>query len=132
MNLINENKIFNIKMSNELILTDTKMLSLLNLINLDQKNLNQIQEFGQQLYQKNSNYRDLGEVMENPEFQHFFNKYMSNEFDTKMTLQYMRLYNIISKYNKELNGYHKLYIIWFLNKHLKDKNDIKKYTKLIN
>tara|TARA_B100001175_G_scaffold293163_1_gene279458 strand:- start:28 stop:390 length:363 start_codon:yes stop_codon:yes gene_type:complete len=53
---------------------------------------------------ENEFYNDLGEIMEDPKYQIFFDKYFSTSLDIKSTLFYMQLYRQIQLKYKEKKG----------------------------
>lgn len=67
---------------------------------------------GRLLYRNNSNYRNIVNVMEHPEFKEFFKNYFQDWTNTKTILMFMKLYEAIEKEsNIPLTGYQKLAIL---------------------
>lgn len=70
------------------------------------------ENYGKKLYQTNSNYRNIVNVMEHPEFRKFFGTHFQNLSTTKTILMFMKLYEAIEKKSKiPLNGYQKIAIV---------------------
>ena len=53
---------------------------------------------------ENDFYNDLGEIMEDPKYKTFFDKYFSTSIDIQSTLFYMQLYRQIKIKYKEKKG----------------------------
>ena len=53
---------------------------------------------------ENDFFNDLGEIMEDPKYKTFFDKYFSTSIDIKSTLFYMQLYRQIKIKYKEKKG----------------------------
>jgi hypothetical protein len=82
--------------------------------------LEQAETKGKHLYKQNNNYRNIANVMENPEFREFFDTHFSTWDNTKVILMFMKLYKDIEKASPvNLNGYQKISMIDML---MKDKN----------
>ena len=47
-------------------------------------------KLGSEIIEKNKFFRDLSNIMENPEFNEFFNKYLNNWLDVKSIIIYMK------------------------------------------
>ena len=74
--------------------------------------LEQAEINGKQLYKQNTNYRNITNVMENPEFREFFDIHFSTLDNTKVILMFMKLYKDIENSSSvELNGYQKLSLV---------------------
>jgi len=101
---------------------------------------------GEELLKNNQFMKDLSEIMEDPKFNAFFNKWMKTNTETKISVIYMKLYNEFEK--KGING-EKLdkrinaFIIWkimtdrnmrpfAINKIEEGKNLFKEFTKFAN
>jgi len=101
---------------------------------------------GDELLKNNEFMKDLSDIMEDPKFNKFFNKWMKTNTDTKVSFIYMKLYNEFK--NKGING-EKLdkrinsFIIWkimtdrnmrpfAINKIEEGKNLFKEFTKFAN
>ena len=50
---------------------------------------------GEKIIENNDFLKDLCGLMENEQFNNFFNKHMSDWLDIKCSVTYMKLYNII-------------------------------------
>ena len=84
---------------------------------------------GEEILDSHEFYKDLSELMEDPKFTKFFDKYFKTMNDTKVTLVYMNLYKEFkSKYkelnDKELDKRINIFLIW---KMMKDR-DINKFA----
>jgi hypothetical protein len=78
-----------------------------------------VDNIGKKIYTSNKYYRDLATVMEHPEFRSFFDTYMKDMDDAKLTLMFMNLYETIEKRaSVELTPYQK---IAFLKQMIDDK-----------
>lgn len=80
-------------------------------------------KLGSEIIEKNKFFRDLSNIMENPEFNEFFNKYLNNWLDVKSIIIYMKLYaEFKEKYNKINNEeLDKEIIVFMLKKVMNDK-----------
>lgn len=91
---------------------------------------------GRKLYQTESLLRDVATFMESPENIHFFNKYMSNPERFKNVMLYLKMYQLITQYldrnNDTLNGYHKIFILYYLFHHPVYGSIFKKYLSSSN
>ena len=56
-----------------------------------------IVEEGKKLIETNDFFNDLSELMENPRFINFYNKYLYSTTEIKTTMIYMKLYENIKK-----------------------------------
>ncbi len=68
---------------------------------------NFIENEGSIIYKKNNFFKDLHNLMKNPEFKQFYDKYFENWFDIEMMIMYMKLYESIKqsyllKFNQEI------------------------------
>ena len=71
-----------------------------------------VENIGKKIYNTNNYYRDLATVMEHPEFRNFFDSYMKDIEDAKLTIMFMKLYEAIEKRsNVELTPYQKIAIM---------------------
>ena len=52
---------------------------------------------GEKIMQNNEFLKDICELMENEQFNNFFNKYMSDWLDIKCSVTYMKLYDEFKK-----------------------------------
>jgi hypothetical protein len=82
---------------------------------------------GKEIIKTNDFFYDLSELMENPRFINFYNKYLYDTSEIKTTMIYMKLYeNIQSKYkeltDKDLNKYVNI----FLLHHIMTKSKLRK------
>tara|TARA_A100001015_G_C14603726_1_gene561460 strand:+ start:121 stop:591 length:471 start_codon:yes stop_codon:yes gene_type:complete len=73
-------------------------------------------ESGKNIMENNDFFNDLSELMENPRFLNFYNKYLYNTNEIKTTMIYMKLYeNIKNKYkeftDKDLNKYVNIFLL---------------------
>lgn len=73
-------------------------------------------ETGKKMVEKNEFFDDLTELMENPRFLNFYNKYLYSTTEIKTTMIYMKLYDNIKKKFKELtdqelNKYVNIYLL---------------------
>ena len=71
---------------------------------------------GKEIIKTNDFFYDLSELMENPRFINFYNKYLYNTNEIKTTMIYMKLYeNIKNKYKefteKDLNKYVNIFLL---------------------
>ena len=64
-------------------------------------NSNNMTDKGEELIEKNEFFRDLSELMENEKYTKFFDKYFKNMTESKITLVYMKLYNVLTGGGKE-------------------------------
>lgn len=88
------------------------------IVKLENVDLNQAEVDGKRLYNTNSFYRNLTNVMEHPEFRKFIDK--GDDFDYFKTLiLFIKSYQEIEKIRPSLNGYQKLS---FLNSLIVDSN----------
>ena len=67
-----------------------------------------IENEGTIIYKENEFFKDLHNLMKNPEFKQFYNKYFQNWFDVEMMIMYMKLYESIKqsyilKFNQEIS-----------------------------
>ena len=101
---------------------------------------------GEELLKNNEFMKDLSNIMENKEFNSFFNKYFKTNTDTKVSLIYMKLYNEFKNrviqgeiLDKRINTF----IIWkimtdrnmrpfVINKIEEGKNIFDEFTKFVN
>jgi len=84
---------------------------------------------GEEILESHDFYKDLSELMEEPKFSNFFDKYFKTMSDTKVTLVYMNLYKEFKNKYKELNDKQldrriNIFLIW---KMMKDR-DINKFA----
>ena len=71
-----------------------------------------VENIGKKIYKNHKYYRDLATVMEHPEFRNFFDSYMKDVEDAKLTIMFMKLYEAIEKRsNVELSPYQKIAIM---------------------
>lgn len=80
-------------------------------------------EAGEKIIENNEFLKDISDLMENEQFNNFFNKYMSDWMDIKCSVTYMKLYDEFKKKYKKLNNsdLDKSIIIYLLTKIMKDK-----------
>ena len=78
---------------------------------------------GEKIMQNNEFLKDICELMENEQFNKFFNKYMSDWLDIKCSITYMKLYDEFKKKYKKINNKEldKNIIIYLLTKIMRDK-----------
>ena len=78
---------------------------------------------GEKIMQNNEFLKDICELMENEQFNNFFNKYMSDWLDIKCSVTYMKLYDEFKKKYKKINNKEldKNIIIYLLTKIMRDK-----------
>ena len=78
---------------------------------------------GEKIMQNNEFLKDICELMENEQFNNFFNKYMSDWLDIKCSVTYMKLYDEFKKKYKKINNEEldKNIIIYLLTKIMRDK-----------
>jgi hypothetical protein len=50
-----------------------------------------VENIGKKIYKNHKYYRDLATVMEHPEFRNFFDSYMKDVEDAKLTIMFMKL-----------------------------------------
>lgn len=71
-----------------------------------------VEDDGRLLYSKNATYNQLGNVMEHPGFQEFFEKYLSQDsLDRECMLKFMDTYYMLGKGKYSLTPYQKLGIL---------------------
>ena len=78
---------------------------------------------GEKIMQNNEFLKDICELMENEQFNNFFNKYMSDWLDIKCSVTYKKLYDEFKKKYKKINNKEldKNIIIYLLTKIMRDK-----------
>lgn len=78
---------------------------------------------GEKIIENNDFLKDLCGLMENEQFNNFFNKHMSDWLDIKCSVTYMKLYNEFKTKYKKLNNKEldKNIIVYLLTKIMKDK-----------
>jgi len=79
-------------------------------------NLDFIKKEGVQIYKENNFFKDLHDLMKNPQFKQFYDKYFTNWMDIEVMVMYMKLYDTLQlsyekKYNKKLDESTLLYVI---------------------
>lgn len=73
----------------------------------NKKALVQIKEDGKKIYNTNPNYKEIGDIMDDPKFQNFFDKHFQSFTDLQTILLFMHTYRKIDKdYNTKYG--HKL------------------------
>ncbi|MAP67583.1 MAG: hypothetical protein CMF80_07795 [Candidatus Marinimicrobia bacterium] len=75
-----------------------KILSTSSLIDISNSNCSSAELLN------NSFYNDLGEIMEDPKYTNFFDKYFSTTLDIQSTLFYMKLYRELQIKYKDRKG----------------------------
>ena len=75
-----------------------KILSTSSLIDISNSNCSSAELLN------NSFYNDLGEIMEDPKYTKFFDKYFSTKLDIQSTLFYMKLYRELQIKYKDRKG----------------------------
>lgn len=70
-----------------------------------------IEEVGKRIYQQNSFFQSLSNVMEHPEFKNVFNKHFKSWDDIEVFVMFLKLYEKIGDQFPEFNGYQKLYLV---------------------
>lgn len=80
-------------------------------------------KLGSEIIEKNDFFRDLSNIMENPEFNDFFNKYLNNWLDVRSIIIYMKLYAEFKEKYKKINNEEldKEIIVFMLKKVMNDK-----------
>jgi len=70
--------------------------------------------FGKRLIQENKTMRDIGTVMEHPEFKQFFHRYFSDWDDARAMFMLMKVYSKVSETYPTLNGLEKVALLYEL------------------
>ena len=80
-------------------------------------------KLGSEIIEKNDFFRDLSNIMENPQFNEFFNKYLNNWLDVRSIIIYMKLYAEFKEKYKKINNEEldKEIIVFMLKKVMNDK-----------
>ena len=79
---------------------------------------------GKKIMDNNNFFKDLSNIMENEEFNSFFNKYLTNWMDVRCIIIYMKLYSEFKEKYKLMNNEEldKEVIIFLLKKIMNDKD----------
>ena len=95
----------------------------MSIIAVNEKQTQNYIEAGEKIIENNEFLKDISDLMENKQFNNFFNKYMSDWMDIKCSVTYMKLYDEFKKKYKKLNNsdLDKSIIIYLLTKIMKDK-----------
>jgi hypothetical protein len=95
----------------------------MSIIAVNEKQTQNYIEAGEKIIENNEFLKDISDLMENEQFNNFFNKYMSDWMDIKCSVTYMKLYDEFKKKYKKLNNsdLDKSIIIYLLTKIMKDK-----------
>jgi hypothetical protein len=95
----------------------------MSIITVNEKQTQNYIEAGEKIIENNEFLKDISDLMENEQFNNFFNKYMSDWMDIKCSVTYMKLYDEFKKKYKKLNNsdLDKSIIIYLLTKIMKDK-----------
>lgn len=93
------------------------------------KSKEDINKLGREIIEKNNFFRDLSNIMENEEFNTFFNKYMTDWIDVRAIIVYMKLYSEFKEKYKKINDEEldKEVIIFILKKIMNDK-DLREFS----
>ena len=84
----------------------------------------EILEKGSEILDNNDFFKDLSDVMEEPKFNNFFKKYFKNMSEAKISLVYMKLYDVFKDKwkkmtDKELDQRINVFLLW---KMMRSKN----------
>ena len=94
-NLITDDKVNKINQIIEYNYLKTKVL------NKNIEEYNKIKAFiekeGTIIYKENEFFKDLHDLMSNPQFKQFYNKYFTNWMDVEVMIMYMKLYDSIKQ-----------------------------------
>ena len=95
----------------------------MSIITVNEKQTQNYIEAGEKIIENNEFLKDISDLMENEQFNNFFNKYMSDWMDIKCSVTYMKLYDEFKKKYQKLNNsdLDKSIIIYLLTKIMKDK-----------
>ena len=77
----------------------------------------EILEKGDEILDNNDFFKDLSDVMEEPKFNNFFKKYFKNMSEAKISLVYMKLYDVFKEKwkqmtDKELDKRINVFLLW--------------------
>ena len=71
-----------------------------------------IDKLGKELYDSNENYKQLVNLMEQPEFRRFYNQNFEDVDSVKTFIMFMKIYEGVEKYSEvELTPYEKIAIV---------------------
>ena len=89
---------------------------------------------GEKIIENNDFLKDLCGLMENEQFNNFFNKHMSDWLDIKCSVTYMKLYNELKTKYKELNDEEldKNIVVFLLTKIMSNKKLLPASIKTID
>lgn len=110
----------------------------MSIISVNEKLTQNYINTGEKILENNEFLKDITELMENEQFNKFFNKYMSDWLDIKCSITYMKLYDEFKKKYKKLNNKEldRSIIVYLLTKIMKDKKlrpwSIKTVDKMLN
>ena len=94
----------------------------------------EILEKGDEILDNNDFFKDLSDVMEEPKFNNFFKKYFKNMSEAKISLVYMKLYDVFKEKwkqmtDKELDKRINVFLLWKMMRS-KDLNRFALHTVL--
>ena len=94
----------------------------------------EILEKGAEILDNNDFFKDLSDVMEEPKFNNFFKKYFKNMSEAKISLVYMKLYDVFKDKwkkmtDKELDQRINVFLLWKMMRS-KDLNRFALHTVL--
>ena len=92
-----------------------------------------IQEFikneGVKIYQENNFFKDLQDLMKNPHFKQFYDKYFTNWMDIEVMIMYMKLYDTMKlTYEKKFNKILDEPTLLFMIREVIRNNDSRKWV----
>lgn len=92
----------------------------MNVLNKNDSEFTKIKNFiekeGDIIYKQNDFFKDLHNLMNNPQFNEFYKKYFANWMDTEVMIMYMKLYDTLkssfkNKFNEDISSSMLLFII---------------------
>lgn len=98
-------------MSESLETSTTLSTALKFLDGSDSKVLEELNDQGKKIYQKNTSLRDIATVMEHPEFRSFVDRYFNNVADAQSALMLIKTYQKIEKCFPKLDPYQKISLL---------------------